>query len=226
MPKPDGTPEWWEIEGGVKAKSMDPGQQVESRGFDPNTAGRAGHPGQASTSSFDKDMAAAGKWAEGAYQDVKGEFFGGKRPGDVQVAGYGGSANDAQLALIQQLQDQSTGNGPSLANMQLQQATDQNMSQAMALGASQRGAGQAGMLKGIQGQQAGMAQQAAGQSAITRLQEQRAAQGQLGQVSGQRLQMQQERALAQARLDQEKRVLEAEAAEKNSIGGFIGGIFS
>jgi hypothetical protein len=89
-----------------------------------------------------------------------------------------------QMTLIQQLQDQAAGRGPSLAQMQLQKGTDQNMAQAMALGQSQRGAGAAGMLKGIQGQQAGIAQGMAGDSAMLRLQEQMAAQNALGTQLG------------------------------------------
>lgn len=93
-------------------------------------------------------------------------------------------ARGMQMSLIQQLQDQAAGRGPSLAQMQLQQGTDRNMAQAMALGQSQRGAGAAGMMKGIQGQQAGIAQGMAGDSAMLRLQEQMAAQQQLGQNLG------------------------------------------
>lgn len=89
-----------------------------------------------------------------------------------------------QMALIQQLQDQAAGKGPSLAQMQLQKGSEQNMSNAMALGASQRGAGAAGMLKGIQGQQAGIAQGMAGDAAMLRLNEQMGARSQLGQQLG------------------------------------------
>lgn len=92
---------------------------------------------------------------------------------------------DAQMALIQQLQNQAAGKGPSLAQMQLQKGTDQNISQAMAMGQSQRGAGQAGMLKSIQGQQAGIGQGMANDAGMLRLQEQMQAQNQLGQIAGQ-----------------------------------------
>jgi hypothetical protein len=89
-----------------------------------------------------------------------------------------------QMALIQQLQDQAAGKGPSLAQMQLQKATDQNMASAMALGASQRGAGQAGMLRGIQNQQAGLSRGMAADSGILQLQEQMQARQMLGQNLG------------------------------------------
>jgi len=155
-----------------------------------------------------------------------------------------GQNRDMQMTLIQQLQDQAAGRGPSLAQMQLQKATDQNIGQAMALGASQRGAGQAGMLKGIQTQQAGIAQGMAGDSAIARLQEQMAARGQLGQQldssRGQdqawaaqnvqnnqfNVQTTQQRAIEQAKLDQEREKLATEAASKRSPMGAIGGFMS
>lgn len=92
-----------------------------------------------------------------------------------------GQSRDMQLALMQRLQDQAQGKGPSLAQMQLQKGTDANISGAMALGQSQRGAGQAGMLKGIATQQANIGQGMANDSAMLRLQEQMQANQMLGQ---------------------------------------------
>lgn len=160
-----------------------------------------------------------------------------------------------QMSLIQQLQDQAAGRGPSLAQMQLQQGTDRNMSQAMALGQSMHGAGAAGMRKGIAGQQAGMAQGMAGDSAMLRLQEQMAARGQLGTELGQTrsadqnfagmgMQNQQfnagqmnagltgnadraaSAAQAQAKLDIEREKLLNDQAAKASPMGAIGGILA
>lgn len=91
-----------------------------------------------------------------------------------------GQSRDMQLALMQRLQDQAQGKGPSLAQMQLQKGTDANMSAAMALGQSQRGAGQAGMLKGIATQQANIGQGMANDAAMLRLQEQMQANQMLG----------------------------------------------
>lgn len=88
---------------------------------------------------------------------------------------------DAQRKLLQQLQQQASGQGPSLAQMQLQKAQSANIAQAMALGQSQRGAGQGALLKNIQNQQAGIASGMANDSAMARLQEQMAAQNMLGQ---------------------------------------------
>lgn len=77
-------------------------------------------------------------------------------------------------ALLAQLQTQyggmANGTGPSLAQGQLQQATDQNISQAMALGQAQQGQGlgYSSALRGIADQSAAARQQAAAQSAMIR----------------------------------------------------------
>lgn len=89
-----------------------------------------------------------------------------------------------QMGLIQQLQDQAAGRGPSLAQMQLQQATNQNMQQGRAMAASQRGLGGGAAARQIAGQRGSIGQQMAGQSAMARLQEQMAARGMLGQQLG------------------------------------------
>ena len=93
-------------------------------------------------------------------------------------------ARAQQMALINQLQNQASGLGPSLAQAQLQQATDRNMQQAMALGVSQRGAGQGAALHNIANQRAGIGQQMAGDSAMLRLQEQLQARQMLGGLLG------------------------------------------
>lgn len=90
-----------------------------------------------------------------------------------------------QSQLSQMLMDQAMGRGPSIAQAQLQQATDRNMSQALALGASQAsGMRGAGALRGIQNQQAQIGQQMAADSGLLRLQEQMQARGMLGQQLG------------------------------------------
>lgn len=85
--------------------------------------------------------------------------------------------------LAQQYQNQANGVGPSLAQMQLQQATDQNLRNSAALAASGRNPAlasyQATQAQGAAGQQA------AGQSAIARLQEQYQAQQGLANITGQ-----------------------------------------
>lgn len=96
--------------------------------------------------------------------------------------GEAGSVN--QAAMINMLQRRAGGHGPSAAQSQLQQATDQNMRGALAMAASGRGnAALAGQAAGRQ--RAQMGQEAALQSASLRAQEQQQATGQLGQaISG------------------------------------------
>jgi len=90
-----------------------------------------------------------------------------------------------QLGLAQQLQAQSQGQGPSLANLQLQQALNQSQSQAMGMAASQRGVNPAIAARNAQMSMGQNQQAAAMQSAQTRMQEQMNAQGQLGNVLNQ-----------------------------------------
>ncbi len=186
-------------------------------------------------------------------RDIQGMLMGGRDPNqigiDPRTGNYHGQMQDfgqnqtrgMQMQLMQQLQDQAAGNGPSLAQMQLQKGTDQNISQAMALGASQRGAGQAGMMKGIAQQQAQIGQGMANDSAMLRLQEQMQARQMLGSglqgmrggdqaQSGMQLQNQQFGATQQMeaeRLRQETQLayekMRQQAAKDNSIGGMIGG---
>ncbi len=87
-----------------------------------------------------------------------------------------------QQTLAQQLAAQANGQGPSLAQGQLKQATDRNLAQALAMGANQRGPGAASALKDIAGQRASISQQASGDSANLALNEQMQARNQLGQV--------------------------------------------
>lgn len=89
-----------------------------------------------------------------------------------------------QMALANQLAAQAQGQGPSLAQAQLRQATDRNIAQQAALIGSQRGLNpnQAARQAAIQGAAAN--QQAAGQSAQLRLQEQQAAQQALAGIAG------------------------------------------
>lgn len=93
-----------------------------------------------------------------------------------------GEFRTQQSGLAQALQAQAAGQGPSLAQGQLHQATDRNLAQALALAQSQRGAGGAGFARNVATQQAAIGQQAAADSAQLRLQEQQQAQNSLGQL--------------------------------------------
>lgn len=94
---------------------------------------------------------------------------------------------ERQIALYNQYQQMAAGQGPSLAQGQLQQATDQNIRQAMALGQAQQGQGlgYASALRNIADQGAAARQQMAGQSALIRNQEQMQALGAMGGLGGQ-----------------------------------------
>jgi hypothetical protein len=88
---------------------------------------------------------------------------------------------DQQASLSGILFRQATGQGPSVAQGQLQSATDRNLSQAYAL-AQSAGASDPGALKHISDQRAAIGQQAAADSAQLRMQEQLGASNQLGQL--------------------------------------------
>jgi hypothetical protein len=113
----------------------------------------------------------------------------------------GGIQNQSQVynqgqALAGQLQNMANGQGPSVAQAMLANSTGQNVANQAALMAGQRGAGaNVGMMARQAGQQGGaMQQQAAGQSALLRNQEQMNAigalqqqQGMLGNLAGQQV---------------------------------------
>jgi hypothetical protein len=90
-----------------------------------------------------------------------------------------------QMSLAQRLAAQSRGEGPSVAGMQLKQATDRNLAQQLAMQAGASGAQAAAARRQSASQVGDLGQQAAGQSAILRLQEQQAAQQQLAGVTAQ-----------------------------------------
>lgn len=91
-----------------------------------------------------------------------------------------------QTNLMAQYQAQANGTGPSMAQGLLQQATDANINQAMALGAAQQGQGMgyAGALRNIADQSAQARQQGAGQAALLKNQEMLQGQNQLGGLLG------------------------------------------
>lgn len=114
-----------------------------------------------------------------------------------------GAARGQQMALADALWAQTQGKGPSLAQMQLKQATDRNLAQAIAAQASAGGSGGGLAMRQIQQNQIAAGQGAARDSAMLRAQEQLNAQNQFGSlVSGMRGQ---DLSLAtnQAQLDQD-----------------------
>ncbi len=90
-----------------------------------------------------------------------------------------------QQALSNQLAQQAQGAGPNLAEQQLRDATARNIAQSQGMVASAKGISPA-LAQRLAAQNAAMSNQAAaGQAAQTRMQQQLAAQAQLGNVSGQ-----------------------------------------
>lgn len=99
-----------------------------------------------------------------------------------------GAVAQQQTSLASALEAQANGTGgPSIAELQLRQGTDRTAAQAQGLIASQRGINPGMAAKLGAGAAANANQQAAGQAAVLRAQEQQAARAQLAQVlAGQR----------------------------------------
>lgn len=102
------------------------------------------------------------------------------------LAGAAPGALESQKLIQDQLRQQMAGKGPSVAQRQLAEATGQNVAQQASLMAGQRGAS---ANVGLAGRNIGMAgtraqQQAAGQAATLRAQEQLGAQGALMGLAG------------------------------------------
>lgn len=109
------------------------------------------------------------------------ENFGAQAP---VTANVDPAFRDYQLGLAQQLQQQASGQGPSLAQLQLQQATNQGMNNS--LGLIRASSGVNGALGARTAALAGsqMLGNAGNQSAMLRLQEQQQAQNALASVAG------------------------------------------
>lgn len=100
-----------------------------------------------------------------------------------EASGYNSADAANQQALIAALMARANGTGgDSLADMQLKQATDRNLQQAVGMQAAQRGVSPGLMARQLQNQQAGIAQNYAAQSGMQRLNEQNDAQALLMQA--------------------------------------------
>lgn len=95
------------------------------------------------------------------------------------------AARERQLALAQRLEAQAAGRGPSLANMQLQEALARSNAQSMSMAASASPSQGALAHRAAIQANAQASQQAAGTGAQARIAEQMAAQQQLAQLLGQ-----------------------------------------
>lgn len=151
-----------------------------------------------------------------------------------------------QGTLAQQLAAQAQGQGPNIAQLQLQQATNRNIAQGAGLIGSQRGMNPALAARLIAQQTAAANQEAAGQSGLMRAQQQLAAQGALanvygqqgnlatagGQLANQNLSINQQALSNQNQqivgANEKAQTINAEAAQKNAdvSGKLIGGLTS
>lgn len=151
-----------------------------------------------------------------------------------------GQITPAQQALAQALTAQSQGQGPNIAQLQLEQATNRNIEQNAGLLGSQRGMNPALASRLIAQNSARAGQEAAGQSGIMRAQQQLAAQSQLGGLLGTEAQqeIQRQQILQGAQAAQNSAInqgalgaqgLTADASKQNSqtagqiAGGLMGG---
>jgi len=115
-----------------------------------------------------------------------------------------------EQALAEALQAQTRGQGPSLAQSQLQQATNRNIAQNAGLIASQKGINPALATRAIAQNAAMTGQEMAGQSGLLRSQEQLGAQQQLGGVLG---------TLGGQSLEQQQLFQSANAAQNQALLG-------
>lgn len=123
--------------------------------------------------------------AEGpAYQTA----FKGAEQATFGALGASGEVGKEQADLARALRAQAEGKAPSLAAMQYAQALNQSQAAAASQLASSRGLSPAQAQQMLMTRQAAAQQQAAGQSAQMRLQEQQMAQAALGNLLGQRRQ--------------------------------------
>ena len=170
---------------------------------------------------------------------------GGGVPGAFTLQGLAGQANGAQgmrapgfdqsqqglTGLAGMLMNQATGQGPSLAQEQLKQATQTNVANQMAMAGQTRGENPA--MQGYQSaQQAGqLNQQAAGQGVQAGIQERLGAMGQLGQtygqIGGQGMQQQQmnnqlQEYFTSQGMSAEQAQLQAQIAQQQMLAGSYG----
>jgi hypothetical protein len=144
--------------------------QVSDHGLMPWSQKRAFDPGAYNVTNLDQRVAQSR--ADAARYD--------QRQGPLADTTQSNQIRGQQMTLADHLAAQANGQGPSLAQMQLQRGLDQNIATQMAMAASQRGAGGAGALRALGYQQGQARQQMAGDAATLQLNEQMQAQNQLG----------------------------------------------
>jgi len=105
--------------------------------------------------------------------------------GQDRLAGQLGEDVQARRGLVDRLEAQSRGEGPSLAEAQMRQSQDRSLAQQLAAAGRTRGSGGAAAQRQLMRSQQAAARDIAQQSAVTRMQEQQAAQQQLGSLASQ-----------------------------------------
>jgi hypothetical protein len=135
-------------------------------------------PNAAQVPGYAEDRARSLGGALAAQQRGAGSMTAAQLAGQQQA-----QARAGQNSLAQMLMAQAQGQGPSLAQAQLQRATDNNIGAAMAMGQTMgRGTAPGLAMRNIQQNASGLQAQAGADSAALRMQEQMQAQNQLGQV--------------------------------------------
>lgn len=104
---------------------------------------------------------------------------------DALKGGYNKGVTEGQAQLSQMLMDQAQGKGDSIAQRQLQAGSEENMRNAAALMASQRGVQSQGQMRNIMEQRSQIGNRLNQDAGLLRLQEQAAARQQLGGLYGQ-----------------------------------------
>lgn len=120
-----------------------------------------------------------------AWQAMLGQGAQGAQNRNVLDMSQSNQGRDVQQQLIQQLQAQARGEGPSIAQAQLRKASEENVANSAAMMASGRGPGAAGAAYQTANKAGDIGQKMAGDSAMLRLQEQMQAQNMLAGVTGQ-----------------------------------------
>ena len=157
------------------------------------------------------------------------------------------TAYGQQQALIQQLQQQASGQGPSLANAQLRSASERSLAAQLAAASAGRGGSVAGQQRALAMQQGAAGRDLAAQSAEARMAEAMQARQQLAGMLQQEQQLsdtltanylqkgydfatatklaQQQRELAQAGMQQQTNMIKSQR-EQALIGGLLSGASS
>lgn len=192
--------------GSIGSGMMD---RTDNRGYKVGSAGRVGDHGAGRYAAAAAGRAAptvqSTHWADAANAGPGAAFSGSSTTG--QGLGF-------QAALAAKLADQADGKGPSLASMQMQQGVAASLKAQQAAAASQRGRFNAALaMRGLGSQAADMQQQAAGQSAMLRMQEQMTARQQLAGLSS----SMRGQELGEANLSQQAGMFGASEANKMSL---------